>query len=45
MHVYNSAFRQFQMGYGTTVAYVLFLIVIVISLIQMKFLKSDEAIY
>ena len=45
MHVYNSAFRQFQMGYGTTVAYVLFIIVIIISLIQMKFLKSDEAIY
>ncbi len=46
MHIYNSSFRQFKMGYGTTLAYVLFVIVVTISIFQMKLLKNnDEGIY
>lgn len=45
MHIYNSSFRQYEMGYGSTIAYVLFLIIAVISIIQMRLLKKGEEIY
>ncbi|MBA7582209.1 Lactose transport system permease protein LacF [subsurface metagenome] len=42
MHIYSSSFRQFRMGYGSTLAYILFAIVAVLTIFQMKLLKSND---
>jgi len=40
--IYEQAFERFNMGYATTVSIVLFLILVVVSLIQMRILRADE---
>lgn len=40
--IYEQAFERFNMGYATTASIVLFLILIVVSLLQMRFLRADE---
>lgn len=40
--IYNSAFSSSQMGYGTAISTVLFLGILVVTIIQVKFLRSKE---
>jgi multiple sugar transport system permease protein len=42
-YIYDHAFARFNMGYATAAAVVLFLILITITLIQMRFLRSDQS--
>jgi len=42
-YIFEYAFQRFQMGYATAVAVVLFLILIVVTIIQMRILRSDES--
>jgi multiple sugar transport system permease protein len=44
-YIYLKAFDQYQMGYGATIAFVLFLIILVVTLIQRRVLKGDEDVY
>jgi ABC-type sugar transport system permease subunit len=44
-YTYLKAFNQYQMGYGATIAFVLFLIILVVTLIQRRVLKGDEDVY
>lgn len=44
-YTYLKAFDQYQMGYGATIALVLFLIILVVPLIQRRVLKGDEDVY
>ncbi len=37
LHLYQQAFSSFDMGYGCTLAWILFVIVLIITLIQIKF--------
>jgi multiple sugar transport system permease protein len=37
LHVYNTAFRNFQMGYASALAYVLFFILLGLTIIQFRF--------
>jgi multiple sugar transport system permease protein len=37
LHVYNNAFRSFKMGYASALAYVLFFILLALTIIQFKF--------
>jgi multiple sugar transport system permease protein len=37
LHLYTQAFSSFDMGYGCTLAWILFIIVLIITLIQLKF--------
>lgn len=41
MHIYETGFKFFEMGRASAVAYLLFAIVLIITLIQLKYLKSD----
>ncbi len=45
MSIYNSAFREYNMGYAAAISYVLFAISVIISVIQTKCLKDNESIY
>jgi multiple sugar transport system permease protein len=40
-YLYEKGFRHFEMGYAAAMAYVLFAIILVFTLIQMKFTKGD----
>ena len=40
--IYEQAFERFNMGYATTISIALFLILIVVSLVQMRVLRADE---
>jgi multiple sugar transport system permease protein len=40
LHVYNNAFRSFQVGYASALAYVLFFILLGLTAIQFRFQKS-----
>lgn len=42
-YIFEYAFQRFQMGYANAVAVVLFLILIVVTIIQMRILRSDES--
>jgi multiple sugar transport system permease protein len=44
-YIYVKAFEQYQMGYGATIAFVLFLIILVVTLIQRRVLRGDEDVY
>ncbi len=44
-YIYVRAFEQYQMGYGATIAFVLFLIILVVTLIQRRVLRGDEDVY
>ncbi len=36
MHIYETAFRQFEMGYGSALALVVFLVIMVVTLVQLR---------
>jgi multiple sugar transport system permease protein len=44
-YIYVKAFEQYQMGYGATIAFVLFLIILVVTLVQRRVLRGDEDVY
>lgn len=43
-YLYEEAFRFFHMGYAAAIAWVLFLIILVLTLLQWKFLRQDTTI-
>ncbi len=43
LHLYQQAFSSFDMGYGCTLAWILFVIVLIITLVQMKL--ADRWVY
>lgn len=45
LYAYQQAFNQFSMGYAGAITFVLFLIILVISLLQHLVLKGDEDVY
>ncbi len=42
LYIYNTAFQRFDMGYASAMTVVLFLIILVITLFQLKVLNKDE---
>lgn len=42
LYIYRQAFTTFEMGYSSALAFVLFLIIMVLTLIQMKLTKNKE---
>ncbi len=42
-YLYKNAYEQFRMGYASSVAYVLFFIILLVTLIQRKLLKLDSS--
>ena len=42
-YIYQNAFEFFKMGYATAMSVVLFLILIVVTLLQMRLLRGDES--
>jgi multiple sugar transport system permease protein len=44
-YTYLKAFDQYQMGYGATVALVLFIIILAVTLLQRRILKGDDDVY
>ncbi|MFD0712706.1 carbohydrate ABC transporter permease [Paenibacillus sp. GCM10027626] len=40
-YIYKMAFQQMEMGYGSAAAFILFVIVMCISIVQLRLLKSD----
>ena len=43
LHLPKCAFEQFRMGYATAMSVVLFLILVVVTILQMRFLRGDES--
>ena len=43
--IFERAFERFDMGYATTVSMALFVLLIIVSLIQMRLLRADESDY
>ncbi len=41
MHIYNNGFKYFNLGYASTIAYILFGLIAMFSFIQVKLLRSD----
>jgi multiple sugar transport system permease protein len=44
-YVYNSAFVQLEMGYAAAMAFVLFVIILAVSLLQRRFVRGSEGAY
>jgi multiple sugar transport system permease protein len=44
-YIYQQAFDQYTMGYASAIAFVLFLIILAVSLLQRLVLKGDEDVY
>jgi multiple sugar transport system permease protein len=44
-YTYTKAFTQYQMGYGAAIAFVLFIIVLAVTLLQRAILKGDDDVY
>ena len=42
-YIYEQAFYRFNMGYATAISMVLFLILIVVSLVQMRLMRAGES--
>ncbi len=42
-YLYKNAYEQFRMGYAASVAYVLFFIILLVTLVQRKLLKLDSS--
>lgn len=42
LYLYDSAFHRFQMGYASAVAYLLFAVLVVFSLLELRWLKSEQ---
>lgn len=45
LYIYQQAFEQYSMGYAAAIAFVLFLIILVISLLQRRILRGDDDVY
>jgi multiple sugar transport system permease protein len=45
LYAYQQAFNQFSVGYAGAITFVLFLIILLVSLIQRVILKGDEDVY
>jgi multiple sugar transport system permease protein len=41
MHIYETGFKFFEMGRASGLAFVLFALVLVITIIQLKYFKAD----
>jgi multiple sugar transport system permease protein len=41
MYIYNNGFKYFNIGYASTIAYILFAVIALVSFLQVKFLRSD----
>jgi ABC-type sugar transport system permease subunit len=44
-YIYSNAFDRYQMGYAAAVAFVMFWIILSISLLQRRFLRGGEDVY
>lgn len=44
-YIYSSAFDRYQMGYAAAISFVLFWIILIISLLQRRFLRGGEDVY
>jgi multiple sugar transport system permease protein len=44
-YIYQNAFEQYRMGYAAAVAFVLFVIVLIVSLLQRRVLRGNEDVY
>ena len=42
LNIYNDAFGSFKMGYGSAKSMVLFLLVLIIALVQLRFTRKRE---
>ena len=42
MHTWRTSFTMMQMGYGSTIAYVLFFLILIISIIQFAVTSKDN---
>ena len=42
MHTWHTSFTMMQMGYGSTIAYVLFFLILIISIIQFAVTSKDN---
>jgi len=42
MHIYNNGFKYFNIGYASTIAYILFGVIAILSFVQVKFLRSND---
>lgn len=42
LYIYNSAFKRFEMGYASSMTVILFLIILIITLFQLKVLNKNE---
>jgi multiple sugar transport system permease protein len=40
-YLYQVAFRQFDMGYGSAISYILLIMIMIVTLIQRYLLRSD----
>jgi multiple sugar transport system permease protein len=40
--IYETAFRRFQMGYATAISFVVFALLVAISILQMRLFRADE---
>ncbi len=40
-YIYHLGFENFKMGYGATIAYVLFIIIILVTIVQLKYFKMN----
>ncbi len=41
-YLYDVSFRKFEMGYGSAIAYILFLIIMSVTFVQRKLLRSEQ---
>ncbi len=44
-YLYNTGFQKFRMGYASALAYILFMVILIFSLTQMKALRYKEGVY
>jgi len=44
-YIYSNAFDRYQMGYAAAISFVLFWIILAVSLLQRRFLKGGEDVY
>lgn len=42
LHIYNTAFKSFEMGYAAAMTVVLFVLIMLITLIQLKVMRKNE---
>lgn len=43
MYIYETSFRDWQLGYGSALAYTLFILIFILSMIQLRFFGQAEA--